>query len=338
MILVMGVTGSGKSHFINTLVGRDAAKEYRGLRSGIASIRCVQRYRRNALTAPGTRDCQIVQANIGNRASVSIVDTPGFDDTERDDAEVLALITSCLATQYQLGIPLRGIIYLHRIIDPRMQGHALRNLQIFEKICGEGAFRNVVLMTTMWDLLPEEGTGYRMDQELRDDFWSMMAANGSYITRFDGSKDTAVGMVVSLLSKPPIVLDIQRQLEDNKIALHETTAGRFMLPELDRRLHRTDEALEVLEKRIAQAERARDRAEADELARRREEQTRNRRREERARARMERRIAEETEAKIAAAQKKCSRQSRTQIFATVTNLTVSTVFNLLSLFGVSVST
>lgn len=81
-------------------------------------------------------------------------------------------------SQYQLGIPLKGIIYLHRITDPKMQGSALRNFQMFQKICGENALGNVILLTTMWDKLKEEMEGLDRDQELREDFWSMMEERG----------------------------------------------------------------------------------------------------------------------------------------------------------------
>lgn len=180
-----------------------------------------------------TQSCQVVQTKIGQDTSVAIVDTPGFDDTTRTDAEILTLITSFLTSQYQLGIPLKGIVYLHRITDNRMQGTSRRNFDMFQKICGSEALSNVVLLTTMWDKLPSEVEGLNRDQELRENWWSLMDDNGSYIIRFDGSRAMAEAIVALLLTKPPVVLDIQRELHDQGMSLDETAAGRVMLPYID---------------------------------------------------------------------------------------------------------
>lgn len=164
---------------------------------------------------------------------MAIVDTPGFDDTKRSDAEILTLITTFLTSQYQLGIPLKGIIYLHRITDNRMQGTSVRNFEMFKKICGETAMSNVVLLTTMWDKLTDELEGLDRDQELRENWWSVMEENGSYIARFDGSKEMAEAMIALLLYKEPVVLRIQKELHDQNLRLEETSAGQVMLPFVD---------------------------------------------------------------------------------------------------------
>lgn len=44
MILVMGVTGAGKSYFINCLAGEGSAEEYHGLQSGKPSVSFVGRF------------------------------------------------------------------------------------------------------------------------------------------------------------------------------------------------------------------------------------------------------------------------------------------------------
>lgn len=76
---------------------------------------------------------------------VFLVDTPRFDDTERSDSEVLKDVAFWLAAAYSKSVRLAGIIYLHRIIDPRMQGSALKNLRMFQKLCGDGNLGSVVL-------------------------------------------------------------------------------------------------------------------------------------------------------------------------------------------------
>lgn len=273
-----------------------------------------------------------MQTRIGESSSVAIVDTPGFDDTERSDAEILTLITSFLMTQYQLGIPLKGVIYLHRITDPKMQGHALRNFRMFERICGDNALSNVVLLTTMWDKLRDEVEGLNRDQELREDFWSLMEEKGSYIARSDGSKEMAEAMIAMLLEKDSVVLEIQRELHEKK-RLHETAAGQIMLPELQSRMSETDEYIRSLEARIREAERQRDKAQAESLEKQRRAARDQRRRDEVERRKLEARIAGETEEKIREAKKKSRWQSGIQIFVTVTGVAVSIVANLLPLFG-----
>nr|POE77907.1 hypothetical protein CFP56_09550 [Quercus suber] len=306
MILVMGVTGSGKSHFINTLVA-------------------------------GTRDCQIIRTTVGGDTSLTLVDTPGLDDSRRSDAEVLEEITRCLTTQYQLGIPLRGVIYLHRITDPKMQGSALRNFELFQKICGESALGNVILLTTMWDKLKDRVEGLDRDQQLRTDFWNLMAAKGSYITSFDGSKEMAEGLVITLLTKEEVVLDIQKELKDEKLPLLATSAGRLLATTAGDNLDRANARVRVLEDTLAKAQREQDAA----LLRAAEHERRallaERKRYQRDQERLQAKVAEDTKKKIESETKGSKWSSRVQIFAVVTNLAVSFVFNLLPIIGVPIS-
>jgi hypothetical protein len=48
-----------------------------------------------------------------------------------------------------------GIIYLHKITDNRLAGFGLKNLEMFQALCGRSCLRNVVLATTMWDKVME---------------------------------------------------------------------------------------------------------------------------------------------------------------------------------------
>ena len=70
-----------------------------------------------------------------------------------------------------------GIIYLHEITQTRMVGTAIRNLEMFKKLCGNDALVNVVLGTTKWgELRPE--VGQKREKQLAELFWKDMIQRG----------------------------------------------------------------------------------------------------------------------------------------------------------------
>lgn len=144
-----------------------------------------------------------------------------------------------MATLYKQGFKLAGLLYLHRIIDRRMQGSALRSIHMLKALCGEGSFPNVVLVTTMWNVLEQSGvasnSGVQRENELRgnDNFWGRMEKGGSRIVRHSGDLQSARDIVSLLVDKKStVVLDIQRQMVDEEKSLDETTAGNYVQKEL----------------------------------------------------------------------------------------------------------
>jgi hypothetical protein len=105
--------------------------------------------------AKGTIDIGIHPFTYKDNRTIYLLDTPGFDDTTRSDTQVLKELATFLGATYSKDIKLAGIIYLHRITDNRIGGHALRNLAMFQKLCGKESLANVVLATTMWDKLKD---------------------------------------------------------------------------------------------------------------------------------------------------------------------------------------
>ena len=69
---------------------------------------------------------------------------------------------------------LSGLLYFHRISDNRMAGTPLKNLRMFEELCGKNAFHSVILTTTMWDEVDGE-TGEERERELKEKYcWSVI--------------------------------------------------------------------------------------------------------------------------------------------------------------------
>ncbi|KDQ22972.1 hypothetical protein PLEOSDRAFT_1014870, partial [Pleurotus ostreatus PC15] len=147
---LMGPQGAGKTTFINVAAGSNTVVVGHALNS------CSKEVQAFEIDYQGQR--------------VVLADTPGFDDTNMSDTEVLNIIANWLKTTYRNKVKLTGIIYMHRISDNRMAGTPMRNLKLFAKLCGTVAAEGVVMTTTMWDIVEAE-TGRAREKELRDDYW-----------------------------------------------------------------------------------------------------------------------------------------------------------------------
>ena len=116
--------------------------------------------------------------NLDGRRVV-LIDTPGFDDTTQSDTDVLKMIAAfletsyvhlrldsdpfsphetCPVSRYKRGGTLARVLYFHRISDFRMTDVSGKNPSMFRKVCGDGALRNVIIVTNMWgEVDPQTG-------------------------------------------------------------------------------------------------------------------------------------------------------------------------------------
>jgi hypothetical protein len=99
---------------------------------------------------------------------ITLVDTPGFDDSNISDSEILMKLLGWLKETQEDEQKLSGILYLHRIDAPRMQGSALRNFGTFKQLCGEEFYKNIMLGTTCWDLVDATTIGKERETQLRE--------------------------------------------------------------------------------------------------------------------------------------------------------------------------
>ncbi|RXW15797.1 hypothetical protein EST38_g10055, partial [Candolleomyces aberdarensis] len=159
---------------------------------------------------------------------IVLFDTPGFDDTNKSETEILRIIAFELEKQYRKGQTLHGIIYVHRISDLRVGGIAKTNFGIFRKLCGDSSLRNVAIMTNMWSRLPTEGEGLRRVDELvsLDDFFKPAMAKGAKMMHhMQDTVDSAHGILRQILQNRPMALSIQKEIVDQHKTITETSAG-----------------------------------------------------------------------------------------------------------------
>ena len=172
-----------------------------------------------------------------------------------------------------------------------MGGSALKNLQMFQKLCGLRGFPSVILTTTMWGELDvtEAGQqiGFKRQEELQQpQFWGLMVAAGSKVICHDGSMESAYQIVTALISQNNhVVLDIVHQLVNEKKTLDETEAGKYAQKELlnarkkfERELAELLESMEEAQKKqdydtVRYIKREREQAEAEHMQRDREQKS-----------------------------------------------------------------
>lgn len=181
----------------------------------------------------------------------AIVDCPGFNDTYRSNADILEEISKVFCTQSVLSknLKLKGILYLHGLDSIRMGGSDGEALSTLQKIIGDAAFPNVVLVTTKWGKIPTN-TAVQRETELRDIFWKGMIEKGSCMARFHGDGPSAQGIVSLLIQKPRVSTTLQHELLDENKTLLETSAGGFLALKVEARYEDVKKDLLELSKRI----------------------------------------------------------------------------------------
>ncbi|EDR05907.1 uncharacterized protein LACBIDRAFT_251637 [Laccaria bicolor S238N-H82] len=172
---IMGPTGSGKSTFINNLVGEDVVAVGQTMESCTIDITPVV--------------VEIPNNPFFNGRRLIVVDTPGFDDTKGNDLEILRRIALWLASSYDAGMKLGGVVYLHDITQPRMVRSTRNNFSVFNKLCGKDAFTSIVLGTTRWsDISPREAQNHL--EALSQTVWKDMIKRGSILGQIHGPQDS----------------------------------------------------------------------------------------------------------------------------------------------------
>lgn len=211
LVLVLGKTGVGKSTFIKKATGLDVEigdglLSCNSFPSPLEAPYC-SRYRSfyktntNRHEKKGTPEVQIYPVL---NSHTFLIDTPGFDDPQRSDTDILQSIASCLADLYEgltsesAEISLSGIIYIHAIDELRMTGPMMKNLRMLLHLAGNENMQHLVLTTSKWGVedakIPQD-----RERELTTDakYWKDPLAAGARMRRYDDSQPSALSIIAS---------------------------------------------------------------------------------------------------------------------------------------------
>ncbi|KAK0507984.1 hypothetical protein JMJ35_009873 [Cladonia borealis] len=208
-IAVMGATGSGKSSLISSITGREGLIGH-DLETGTSEVGAYE------ITMDST--------------TLVLVDTPGFDDIEMSDYQILNAIAAWLENSCEKGQLLSGLVYLHQINKTRMSGSAIRALHLFQRICGEDNYKNVILATTFWNKIEhckQEGIDREERLLANEGFWKLMIEKGAKPMRLGQDYRDILPALLAMAEKPTMTLEIQQELS-NGLGLEQTMAGLFI--------------------------------------------------------------------------------------------------------------
>ena len=143
---------------------------------------------------------------------------------------------------------------------------------MFHNLCGEGGFKNVVVLTTFWDTVSnEKGTG--RETELKTDFYMELVKGGAHFMRHDLSLRSAHEVLKHVLTLVPTNVRIQEEIRVEGKSLEDTAAGAVHREEVQRLIAKHMEQVAELKAEMGQVKEANEalmqelEAERDELQR-----------------------------------------------------------------------
>jgi len=140
-----------------------------------------------------------------------------------------------------------------------MSGAPVKNFKMFQKLCGESALQNVVIVTNMWGGVNLR-VGEKRETELKgkDIFFKPVLEEGARMARHSNTVDSAQDILRLVLHNPPLPLCIQVELVDEQKDISRTSAGEELNRELNARIRKHKEEMQALEEEMDRAMRNKD--------------------------------------------------------------------------------
>ena len=136
-----------------------------------------------------------------------------------------------------------------------MAGTPLKNLRMFEELCGKNAFQNIILATTMWDEVDEE-TGEAREEELKTKYWRSMLERNSTTSRFMRTRESALALIDPLIDEANIRISVllQKEMVDMRKKLPATSAGQELFSTMEELVNKRGDLLRRIRTEMKRAD------------------------------------------------------------------------------------
>ncbi|KAG8814898.1 hypothetical protein FRC19_001419 [Serendipita sp. 401] len=189
---VLGPAAAGKTTFINTAAQRGDLGVGHGIEAGTTEVVWIR------------------PPHLIHDHNIIFMDTPGLDNPDKLDLEIVAMIKTSLQ---EAKIRLYAILYLHPISCNRMPGSELRRLKLLMNLWKADEVPNVIIVTTRWSEV-EDKIGTKREEDLKNKFWAGLIASGCKVKRF--------------YCTPQSALDILRPSPDKMISSSSRTLDAYI--------------------------------------------------------------------------------------------------------------
>ena len=130
----------------------------------------------------------------------------------------------------------------------------MRNLNMFQKLCGDSSLQNVVIVTNMWgDVDPGVGNAREAELMREDIFFKPMLDNGAQVARHNNTIASAESIIRLVLDNHPLPLRIQVELVNERKDISKTSAGEELNRELNAQIRKHQEDMRILKEEMEQA-------------------------------------------------------------------------------------
>jgi hypothetical protein len=121
-----------------------------------------------------------------------------------------------------------------------------RNLRVFAELTGPESARNVVLATTMWDILGlSSDVGNNREERLKKEYWNVMIHHGATVHRFLNDSDSAWEIINNFLIRNKTErLIFQEERVDERKQLEKTSAGEALSLDLVQLVNKQNETMQ----------------------------------------------------------------------------------------------
>ena len=147
----------------------------------------------------------------------------------------------------------------------KVSGSSRQSFRMFQELCGEATYPNVLLVTGMWDTVtPEVGNSRDRELATKDIFFKPVLEKGARMMRHDNTRESALEIVRNLVDKPPVTLQIQEELGGGADIM-QTSVYKQINEVMSELVAQRERKLDTLIEEMAEAERNGDEETREEL-------------------------------------------------------------------------